>query len=327
MIARARSGRKTRAVRGYGARMLRTSAVAILPLTLAATGAAQSGCLDQSYLPPSLTNGLEVTANQPVTQTFTCGRTGQLTMVEISRIRHHNGITSNPLTVSIVITVAGVPTPTAMASVVVPPASISTSAIAPLPIDLSSFSVFVQAGQVLGLALTSPNAPGTPSYAWWGEAPGGSYAAGQIFIQQTVSLPVWDLAFQTWVTQPASWTNYGAGHAGTFGAPTLWMSANPVLGTTPLVVLSNSATALTVGALFFGVAPASVPTPWGGTALVQPLVSAGLVLPPAGSALSLAIPNDPTLCGFTLYAQGVVVDAGASAGLAFTPGLALVLGS
>ncbi len=68
----------------------------------AAAAAAQTGSLDQSYLPAALTNGLEVTAAQPVTQTFTCGRTGQLTFVEISRLRHHNGISGNPLTVSLV---------------------------------------------------------------------------------------------------------------------------------------------------------------------------------------------------------------------------------
>jgi hypothetical protein len=212
-----------------------------------------------------------------------------------------------------------------LASVVVPPASISTS-IAPLTIDLSSFSLVVQSGQVLGLALTSPNPPGTPSYAWWGEAPGGGYANGQIFIQQTLPLPVWDLAFQTWVSVPASWSNYGAGHPGTNGVPSLTSSANPVLGTTPDVLLGNSTSSLTAGAVFFGVATANVPTPWGGTALVQPLVSAGLVLPPGGAALPFAMPNDPTLCGFVLYAQGVVIDAGASAGIAFTPGLTYVLG-
>lgn len=307
--------------------MLRTSASVLVPLSFVAAAAAQGACVDQSYLPASLTNGLEVTANQPVTQTFTCGRTGILHTVEVSRLRHHNGISSNPLTVSIVTTTpAGVPTTTVLASVVVQPSGISTSAIAPLTIDLSSFNVVVVSGQVLGLALTSPNAPGTPSYAWWGEAPGGGYANGQIFIQQTLALSVWDLAFQTWVSAPASWSNYGSGHPGTLGVPSLASSASPVLGTVPDVLLGNSTGALTVGAVFFGVAAASVPTPWGGTALVQPLVSSSLVLPPAGAALPLAIPLDPALCGFVLYAQGVVIDAGASAGIAFTPGLAYVLG-
>ncbi|MEO6598214.1 MAG: hypothetical protein ABIP94_26005, partial [Planctomycetota bacterium] len=128
--------------------------VGLIGLFLTGAVAAQGACLDQSYLPISLTNGLEVTANQPVTQTFTVGRTGRLTQVEISRIRHHNGISSNPLQIAIVTTNAsGTPMPNALATVTVLPANISTS-IAPLPIDLSAFNIQVVAGQVLGLALT-----------------------------------------------------------------------------------------------------------------------------------------------------------------------------
>lgn len=292
---------------------------------LATVTIAQSACLDQSYLPAALTNGLEVTQNQPVTQTFTCGTAGTLLQVEISRIRHHNGITSNPLTIEIVTTVGGVPTTTALASVTVPAASVPTS-IQPLLIDLSAFNVQVVPGLVLGLALTSPNPPSTPSYAWWGEAPGGGYPNGEIFIQQTIALSVWDLAFQTWVSTPASATSYGTGHSGTAGVPSLTSSTAPALGTTPDILIGNSANAPTVGALFFGDTAISVPTPFGGTALVQPLASIGVFLPVAGGVVPFPIPLDGALCGFTLYMQAVVVDAGASASIAFTPGLAWVLG-
>ncbi len=299
---------------------------ALFSLLVAGTAAAQSPCLDQSYLPSPLTNGLEITANQPVTQTFTAGKTGQLLQVEISRLEHHNGVSSNPLQIDLVTTdPSGVPTSTVLASVTVQPSAVSTS-IAPLLIDVSAFNVFVQAGQVLGLALTSPNAPGTPSYGWWGEAPGGGYTNGQVFIQQTLSLSVWDLAFQTWVLVPAGATNYGAGHPGTTGIPNLGSSAYPVIGTTPVLLLGNSANVPTLGVLFFGVAAANVPTPWGGTALVLPLASIGLAVPAGGAQLPLPIPNDHTLCGFALYVQGIVLDAGASQDLAFTPGLELVVG-
>lgn len=298
----------------------------LLSLLIAGTAAAQSAHLDQSYLPSPLTNGLEVTANQPVTQTFTVGRTGQLLQVEISRIEHHNGVSANPLQIDVVTTdAAGVPTATVLASATVPPGGVSIS-IAPLLIDVSAFNVFVQAGQRLGLALTSPNGPGTPSYAWWGEAPGGGYANGQVFIQQTLSLSVWDLAFQTWVADTASWQSYGAGHAGKNGVPSLASSANPAIGTAPNVLVGNSVNAATLGVLFFGLAPADVPTPWGGTALLQPLTSAGLALAPGGTQLPLAIPFGHSLCGFHLFLQAIVLDAGASQGIAFTPGLEYVLG-
>lgn len=291
----------------------------------ASLATAQSGCLDQSYLPPSLTNGLEVTANQPVTQTFPCGRTGQLTFVEISRIRHHNGISTNPLTISLVTTAGGVPTTTVLASTVVQPAAIPTS-IQPLLLDFTAANVQVQSGQVLGLALTSPNAQGQPSYAWWGEAPGGSYAGGQIFIQGTIALSVWDLAFQTWVSEPATWSVYGTGFPGTLGVPTLAASAAPVLGTTPDVLFGSSASSPAAAVLFLGVASANVPTPFGGTALVQPLTSVGLLLPPTGAAVPFPVPASSQFCGFEVYAQGIVLDGAAAAGLAFTPGLALVVG-
>lgn len=299
----------------------------VLTLSLSGIVTAQTGCLDQSYVPSPLTNGLEVTQNQPVTQTFTVGMDGLLTFVEISRIKHHNGVCSNPLTVSLVLTSgAGVPTTTVLATTTLPPASISMTTISPVLIDFTSASVVVAAGDVLGLALTSPNPPSTPSYAWWGEAPSSGYAGGQIFIQQTMPLSVWDLAFQTWVSSPATMSNYGAGHPGTNGIPNLTSSATPVLGTTPNLLVGNSAGASTIAVIFFGDTPISAPTPWGGTALVFPFTSIAGVIAPGGSAFPLAIPLDHALCGYTLYMQAIVFDAGASFGIAFTPGLVYVLG-
>ena len=298
----------------------------ILTLSIAGTTAAQTGCLDQSYLPNPLTNGLEVTQNQPVTQTFTVGLSGQLTWVEISRIKHHNGICANPLTVDIVTTNAGVPTTTVLATAIVWPTDISLSAPSPVLIDFRSANVFVAENDVLALALTSPNPPSTPSYAWWGEAPSSGYAGGQIFIQQTIPLSVWDLAFQTWVSSPATMSNYGAGHPGTNGIPSLTSSAAPVLGTTPNLLVGNSAGASTIAVIFFGDTPISAPTPWGGTALVFPFTSIAGVMAPGGSPFPLAIPLDHALCGYTLFMQAIVFDAGASHGFAFTPGLVYVLG-
>lgn len=302
----------------------RTTTLAGLLLACAAT--AQGGCLDQSFVPAQLTNGLEVTANQPVTQTFTVGQTGTLTRVEISRINHHRGTPTQPLQVDIVATdPSGVPTAVVLAGVTLQPSSVPASR-GPLPIDLLAFNVQVQAGQVLGIALSTAAPGGGSTYAWSGEAPGGSYAQGQVFIQQMTPLAVWDLAFQTWVLTAASTANYGAGHPGTNGVPALTSSGNPVIGTVPSLLLGNSSPSGTLGALAFGLLRANVPTPFGGTALVQFITMVALPLPPGGGQLALSLPNDPNLCGVVVDVQGVLIDGGASHGIAFTPGLELVIG-
>lgn len=302
--------------------------VALVPsavLLLAGVVAAQGDVLDQSYLPNPQTNGLEVTAAQPVTQTFTVGLTGLLTRIEIAQINQHRGTPTQPLVVSLVTTAAGVPTTNALATVTVPPASVP-AARGPLQVDLMSFGVQVQQGQVLGIALASAAAPGTQTYAWWGEAPGGSYLNGQVFIQGNVALSAWDLAFQTWVALPGSAVNYGNGHPGTNGVPTLTIAGPPRLGTTPLLLVADSAGVQTLGGLVFGLARANVPTPFGGTALVQFTASVTIVMPPAGGALPLPIPGVAAFAGLLVDVQAVVLDAGASQGIAFSPGLELQIG-
>lgn len=300
--------------------------IGLASLLLAAAAHAQGSCLDQSYVPNPPTNGLEITASQPVTQTFTVGRTGQLTHIEIALINHHRGTPSQPLQVDVVVTdPAGVPTTVALASFTLQPSSVP-SARGPLLLDLQPFNIQVTSGLVLGLSLSSAATPGSQTYAWWGEAPGGAYAGGQVYIQQTVALSAWDLAFRTWVAPPASWTSYGAGHAGTNGIPSLTASANPVLGTAPVVQMGNSSGTTTFGGLFFGFLRANQPTPFGGTALVQYIASITLSVAPAGVQFALGIPNDPDLCGLVVDLQAALLDPGASQGIAFTPGLEFVLG-
>jgi hypothetical protein len=303
----------------------RRSAASAFLLVTVAVARAQGDVLDQSYLPAALTNGLEVTASQPVTQTFTVGITGQLTRIELARIAQHRGTPTQPLQVDLVTTAGGVPTTTVLASVTVQPASVPSS-IGPLQLDLRPFAVQVQQGQVLGIALSSNAVPGTQTYAWWGEAPNSTYANGQVFIQLTAPLPAWDLAFQTWVAPVASTTGYGAGFAGTNGVPSLAASSLPHLGTTPLLLLGNSAGTSTFGALFFGLQRANQPTPFGGTALVQVAASATLSLPPAGGSLPFAIPFVPAFLGTIVDVQGALLDAGAAQGIAFTAGLELLIG-
>ena len=284
-------------------------------------------CLDQDYVPNPATNGLEVTANQSVTQTFTVGRDGQLTRIEAALMNHHRGSPTAPLQVDLVTTDAnGVPTSVTLASLTLMPSAVPTSR-GPLTIDLSPFNVVVRTGQVLGLALSTTAASGGATYAWWGEAPGGSYAGGQVYIRGTTSLNVWDLAIRTWTSAPASATNYGAGHPGTNGVPVLTSSAAPILGTNPDLLVGNSLGTATGGALLAGFARAAQTTPFGGTLLVQIVANTTLALPAGGARVPMPIPNDTSLCGGTVDFQCVVVDAGASQGIAFTPGLEFVLGT
>jgi hypothetical protein len=292
---------------------------------LLATAVAAQEVLDQSYVPAALTNGLEITSAQPVTQTFTVGFTGLLTRIEIARIAQHRGTPTQPLQVDIVTTAGGVPTTNVLATIAVQPSSVP-SAIGPVQVDLLPFVLHVQQGTVLGIALSSTALPGTQTYAWSGEAPNSTYANGQVFIQGTTALPAWDLAFQTWVVPRGTSVNYGAGFPGTNGVPTLTISAPPDIGTIQVMLLANSAGVSTVGAYFYGLSRANLPTPFGGTALVQPSASVTVVLPPTGGTQPFLIPYVLAFCGLLVDVQGVVLDAGAAHGIAFSPGLELTIG-
>jgi hypothetical protein len=288
---------------------------------------AQSPCLDQSYVPNPVTNGLEITQNQWVTQTFTVGRAGQLTQVDVVGINHHRGTPTFPLEVRIVSTdPAGVPNGPSLATFTFQPNQVPATR-GRLPIDLTAAGIQVTVGQALGIRLSSQAAPSTQTYAWWGEAPSSGYANGQIWLRDTTALSVWDLGFETFVAVSASSRAYGQGHPGTTGTPSLTPSANPVLGTTIDLIVGNSLGTQTTAALFAGIAAASQPTPFGGTLLVQILADFTLTLPAAGARVPQPIPNDPRLCGRSVFFQSAQLDAGASHGIAFSPGLELVLGS
>ena len=299
----------------------------VLALLLPVTSAvAQQGCLDQSYL-PTLNNGLEVTANQTVAQTFTVGRAGTLATVEIARINHHRGTPTQNLEVRIVATDAnGTPNGATLASTVLLPAQVPATS-GTLSVDVRSAAIAVVPGMVLGIRLSSLAAPSSQTYAWWGTAPGATYANGQTWINDNTSLSAWDLSFQTFVDIQASASNYGSGHPGTFGVPTIQASATPVIGTAIDIVVGNASGAPTQAALFAGLGAQSLPTPFGGTLLVQIDANLPVALSATDGRVTLSIPNNATLCGASVYFQAVHADAAASAGLAFTPGLALAIGS
>ena len=281
----------------------------------------QGSCLDQQYL-SGRTNGLEITGNQSATQTATCGRAGALLRVDLD-IRHWVSGVTTALTVNILATDNnGVPTNQVLASEQVAATDIPTSAYAYVPVRFAQ-PVTVAVGQVIGIELSVP-ATVTRAYAWSGDAPGG-YAAGTTFLRRTTGPLSFDMGFLTLVGAPATSQNYGNGHAGGSGVPTLTTSALPRLGTSPDLRVGNSAGTTTAGVLVVGTARANLPTPVGGTLLVQPLAQVALGLPAGGIALPLAIPNVPSLCGTTLDLQAAMADAAASQGVAFTPGLELVV--
>jgi Tol biopolymer transport system component len=122
-----------------------------------------------------------------------------------------------------------------------------------------------------------------------------------------------------------SWTNYGAGLAGTLGVPSIALSADPEFGASPTLDVGNSAGAWSVAFLVVGTARTSLPVA-GGTLLVLPGTIAAEGLPLAGLSLGFTVPYDATLYGVVLDVQAVEIDPGASQGLSFTPGLELVFG-
>ncbi|MFG0317783.1 MAG: hypothetical protein ACF8XB_10955, partial [Planctomycetota bacterium JB042] len=171
-----------------------------------------------------------------------------------------------------------------------------------------------------------------------GDEPGGDVKASAdgrtlIFTSEATNLVAGDTngvhdVFVREICAPAASTTYGSGFPGTGGAvPTLVLSAPPVLGTTASLLLSNSAGVSTPAVLMVGFQPASLPTSAFGTLLVDPAFAFPDVVPPGGAAYAVAIPDDPTLCGVPLYWQAIEQDAGALAGLSFTAGLEVELGS
>jgi len=124
----------------------------------------------------------------------------------------------------------------------------------------------------------------------------------------------------------ASWTNYGAGFAGTLGVPSLVASADPRFGATSSVDASNSAGAATSGLLVVGTQRVSLPTRAGGTLLASPDFLIPEAIPAAGASIAFTVPFDVEWCGLVLDLQMLELDPGATHGIAFTAGLELVVG-
>jgi Tol biopolymer transport system component len=124
----------------------------------------------------------------------------------------------------------------------------------------------------------------------------------------------------------ASATTYGDGWAGTLGIPALTSNVPPQYGATIDLSFDNSAGFWNVGFLLLGMQQAELPTAKDGTLLVAIADIIPLALNPAGTIVQGAIPFDAAFCGFEIDLQGIELDPGASKGVAFTPGLQLLIG-
>jgi hypothetical protein len=126
----------------------------------------------------------------------------------------------------------------------------------------------------------------------------------------------------------ASWSKYGACWRGTAGVPTPRLDADPVPSTTVNALNGDVSGGFAIRGISSGAGQAAISTPFGGTPLLNQLVSDTIpVLPAACSSCPPPIPGDSALYGGVVYAQAIHSDAGASAGVAFMPGLAITLGS
>ncbi|MBK8979454.1 MAG: hypothetical protein IPM29_26440 [Planctomycetes bacterium] len=130
--------------------------------------------------------------------------------------------------------------------------------------------------------------------------------------------------WRTWVTRLGyPFVELGTGWPGTLGVPALVGRTLPVIGGSVTLDVVNSSTAATNAVLAIGIQQQSLPL-LGGTLLVVPLIAEGVALPQSGAnPLTLPVPLAPALVSTPLLLQSIVVDPGASQGLAFSPALAI----
>jgi Tol biopolymer transport system component len=124
----------------------------------------------------------------------------------------------------------------------------------------------------------------------------------------------------------AARVTYGSGWAGTLGAPALTASADPILGTTISIDATDSLGAATAGVLVLGGYAVDDPTGLGGSLLAAPELILPISIPATGFSQPGTLPIDPVWSGIELFLQVLELDAGASQGVSFTPGLELILG-
>jgi cysteine-rich repeat protein len=188
-------------------RSLRLSWVALAIALCFASGVARAQVLDQSQ--DVVDDVFPITNDFSPWQTFTAGRTGLLTSVELQLVLVCVGSCSggNPLVVEIVAVAGGVPTATPLATALVLASAGSTDLPEWLTVPLASDGLTVAAGTAYAIHLSS-GVPGTNQYQWrWGFGDPGGYTGGEFFTDtdaanglddpNTVNVAGVDAAFRT----------------------------------------------------------------------------------------------------------------------------------
>ena len=124
----------------------------------------------------------------------------------------------------------------------------------------------------------------------------------------------------------ASWTNYGAGFAGSLGVPAFTSRSAPLLGTSVTLDLENSSGSNATAVLFLGFDRNDIPSVWGGDLLLVPVLTNVLALPAGTTSFTGTLPSDEALLGEIVDLQAIESDPGAAKGVSFTQGLELLLG-
>jgi len=124
----------------------------------------------------------------------------------------------------------------------------------------------------------------------------------------------------------ATWSNYGAGFAGSSGVPPFTSRGDPVLGSTLSLDLGNSYGNDTPGLFLVGYQEAVIPTNRGGDLLLIPAVITLLNVRWIGITIEGDVPDQTQLCGIEVFLQVLEIDPGAARGVSFTAGIKLVLG-
>jgi hypothetical protein len=187
--------------------MKATMSISLATLLIKCVGLSQ-GTLDQQYL-PSGGNGLIVQRSSTVAQTFEVGLSGVLNGVEVQLARNA-AVLSEGMTLEIRSTLPdGSPASGVLASVPISAADLST-AFQFISIDLLSFALAVNGGDMFALVLRSDavaQGGGIDPYAWGGEAPGG-YSRGSVYLDcgtGFVQASGWDVGFRSYVVpEPSS---------------------------------------------------------------------------------------------------------------------------